>query len=337
MLRSVEFIYKSTGVNRPLRANEDHPRDNLNKTYYRDQINKVANAVKEIITAIKKHSRHPEEEAKEDLRNRFGNKKDISAKLIIGSAIALALIILSIFLVPKLIKSKEQLQKSIAVLPFHNYSDDSGQEYMSDGLTDEIFNHLYKIRSFDKVVSLSSVLTYKGTDKKLPQIADELKVNYILEGTYKKIGDQVRVTAQLIEPKNDKHLWQNEYDQPYMEIIAIQADIALQIANQIKAYITTSEQQYIQKIPTTNQEAFELLQKAEYILYTDTTTFAGRYSNQSLDLAVRAIELDPYYADAYALAGMYILGGANYGGGSEMSSAGWDALHLKTVVRKYPG
>ena len=84
---------------------------------------------------------------------------------------------------------------------------------MSDGLTDEIINHLYKIKSFDKVVSLNSVLTYKGTDKRLPQIADELKVNYILEGTYKKIGDQVRVTAQLIEPKNDKHLWQNEYDQ----------------------------------------------------------------------------------------------------------------------------
>jgi TolB-like protein len=98
---------------------------------------------------------------------------------------------------------------------------------MSDGLTDEIINHLYKIASFDKVVSLNSVLTYKGTDKRLPKIADELNVNYILEGTYKKIGDQVRVTAQLIEPKNNKHLWQNEYDQPYKEIIAIQAGMSI--------------------------------------------------------------------------------------------------------------
>src|SRR4030042_317733 len=77
VLRSIEFIYKSAGVNRPLRANEDHPQDNLNKTYYRDQINKIANAVKEIITSLKKQSQHPEEAVKKDLKDKSGNKKDL--------------------------------------------------------------------------------------------------------------------------------------------------------------------------------------------------------------------------------------------------------------------
>jgi TolB-like protein len=222
-------------------------------------------------------------------------------------------------------KKTEELEKSIAVLPFHNYSGDPGQEYMSDGLTDEIINHLYKIASFDKVVSLNSVLTYKGTNKRLPEIADELKVNYILEGTYKKIGEQVRVTAQLIEPKNDKHLWQNEYDKPYQEIIAIQSDIALQIADHVKAFLTSSEIQNIQKIPTSSQEAYELLQQA---LYSSSaiTSFSTLWSQQNVDLILKAIELDPDYADAYAVKGNLILGSANYGGGHEMQSAGWDAM-----------
>lgn len=107
---------------------------------------------------------------------------------------------------------KEKLEKSIAVLPFQDFSTDTDQEPMCLGLTDEIINHLFKIESFDKVVSLTSVLTYKKTDKPTPEVAAELGVNYILEGTFKKIGDKVRVTAQLIDGKSDKHLWQHEYD-----------------------------------------------------------------------------------------------------------------------------
>ena len=140
--------------------------------------------------------------------------------------------------------------KSIAVIPFKNYSGDPAQEYMSDGLTDEIISHLFKIASFDKVVSLSTVLTYKGSDKRLPQIAEELDVNYILEGSYKKIGDSVRIIAQLIEPKSDRHLWLYEYNRLYKEIIVIQSDIAFQISEHIKAFLTDSEKQNIRKIPT---------------------------------------------------------------------------------------
>ena len=104
-------------------------------------------------------------------------------------------------------------------------------------------------------------------------IAEELGVNYVLEGTYRKIGDNVRVSAQLIEAAADRHLWQQEYDRPYRyeELIAIQSDIALQIADQIKAYLSNSLKESIQRVPQTNQEAFEMLQLAQYYSYANNS------------------------------------------------------------------
>jgi hypothetical protein len=125
ILRSIDFIYKSTGVNRPLRANEDHPQDNLNKTYYRDQINKVANAVKEIITSIKKHDQQEGEVLKEVIRVKPDSQKTLKPKFIMVSAIILALIVLGYFFIPKLFKSSDSVEKTIAVLPFRNLSNDT--------------------------------------------------------------------------------------------------------------------------------------------------------------------------------------------------------------------
>lgn len=218
-------------------------------------------------------------------------------------------------------KTGKELAKSIAVIPFKNYSGDPAQEYMCDGITDEIISHLFKIASFDKVVSLSSVLTYKGTDKRLPQIAEELDVNYILEGSYKKIGDSVRIIAQLIEPKNDKHLWLYEYNRLYKEIIAIQSDIALQIADHIEAFLTDSEKQNIRKIPTTNQEAYELYQQGLDIWRTNGI--------KSIDTLIKGnlkiIKLDPNFANAYANIGlMYIVKGSALGS-IEMQTIAWEA------------
>ena len=243
--------------------------------------------------------------------------------LLSGLALVIVIVIVALFVFDKIGEDKriKELEKSIAVLPFKNFSADPDQEYMCMGLTDEIINHLYKIKSFDKVSSLTSVLTYKETDKKIPQIADELKVNYILEGTYRKIGEQLRVSAQLIEAKSDKHIWIHDYDQPYEEIISIQSDIALQIADHLKVFLTNSEKQNIQKIPTTNQEAYELLQQSWYHLFITRSI----QSDQAVDLCLQAIELDPDYADAFAAAGAYTLMRGSYAGGSEIQSVVWDA------------
>jgi len=162
MLRSIEFIYKSAGVNRPLRVNEDHPQDNLNKTYYRDQINKVANAVKEIITAFKKHSQHFEEDSKKDFEVKTSPRKNQRKKIIKGTLIVLALVLFGYFVIPKLLKSSEQLEKSIAVLPFINDSPDPENVYFINGIMEEVLNNLQKIKDF-RVLSRTSVEQYRST------------------------------------------------------------------------------------------------------------------------------------------------------------------------------
>jgi len=240
----------------------------------------------------------------------------------VSGVIILGLLALNIFGGKKGAKIDESLKKSIAVIPFQNFSVDAGQESMCLGLTDEIINHLFEIESFDRVISLSTVMTYIGSDKKIPEIAEELEVNYILEGTYKKIGDQIRVTAQLIEAGSDSHLWKHEYDRPYEEIIAIQADIALQIADHIKVFISDPKKKRIQKIPTSNQQAYELIQQAQYLFHTEIFQKA----DQIMKLGQQAIELDPGYADAYLVVANMILSEGYYFGGKEMQSVAWEAM-----------
>jgi len=215
----------------------------------------------------------------------------------------------------------ESLEKSIAVLPFHNYSGDQDQNPMCLGLTDEIITNLYKIESFEKVISLTSVLTYKDSDKKTNDIAEELGVNYVLEGTYKKIGDQLRVTAQLIDSKSDKHIWSQDYELPYNEVIGIPAEIALQMANHLKAFISKDEKQSIDRMPTNNLEAYELMQEAIYLF---NTVFINA-TDQIIGLAREVIRLDPNYADAYAMIGIFTLLKGTYFGGVDLSSIAWEA------------
>lgn len=295
-IRGIEFIYKESGVNRPLMADESHPYNNLNKTVYRNQINKVANALKDIFASLKNPEQSVLKTTGEFTESKFSHRVSMKSKIIAGSILIIALITAGYFVLRGLLNQNDPREKSIAVLPFHNYSEDQNQEYMSEGLTDEIINHLYKIRSFSKVVSLSTVLTFKGTAKKIPVIAKELKVNYILDGTYKKIGDKVKINALLIDPRNDKYIWQHEYNQPAAEIIAIQADIALQIADQVNAYLTSSEKQKIQEKPTINPDAYNLYMQGRY--FWNKRTKEGLL--KSIDFYESSIAKDPDYALAYA-------------------------------------
>jgi TolB-like protein len=295
-LRGIEFIYKSAGVNRPLLPKEANPQDNLNHTNYRDQINKVANAIREILDGM----RNPDF-VKAEI-SEFGNEKKPppkvkkKTKLISRISVIIILLIAGYFFITDVLTPSKENTKSIAVLPFHNYSDSIGQEWISDGLTEEIINHLYKIKSFNKVVSLSSVMTYKGSNKKVPEIANELRVNYILEGTYKKNGDRVRITAHLVDPKKDRYIWQHEYDQPYNEIINIQVDIALQIADTVKAFITGSEMKILQNTLSVNPEAYNLFLQGRY--FWNKRTKEGLL--KSIDFYERSIAIDQSYALAWA-------------------------------------
>ena len=295
VLRSIEFIYMSTGVNRPLRANEDHPQDNLNKTYYRDQINKVANAVKEIITALKKQNQHPEEESKQKFEDKSVPQKNLKTKIIAGISILLPLIVLGYLFIPKLFKPSEPIEKSIAVLPFANLSNDPEQEYFSDGIVDAILDNLFKIGDL-KVSSRTSSMSYKNTKLSLKEIAHELNVSTILDGSVQKIGNNVRITVQLIDTETDTYLWSDTYDREWEDIFEIQSDIAQRIAEELKTVLTPEEIKNIEKRPTENLEAYNYYLEGNYNYWR---AVASGDNKTSIKLYEKAIGLDPEFALAY--------------------------------------
>jgi TolB-like protein len=237
-----------------------------------------------------------------------GTKTAVSSSWRIATFISVVVIIgliaLNLFSGKRVVNIDESLAKSIAVLPFQNFSEDPDQEFMCLGLTDEIINHLFKLESFDKVVSMTSVLNYKDPDRNISFIGDELGVNYILEGTYKKIGENLKVSAQLIEARSDKHIWVQDYSRPYAQIMSVQSEIALQIAHQLDAFVSDEEQQRIEKKTTTSHEAFELYQIGRF--FWNKRTEHG-FAN-AIKFFEQAIEIDPAYGMAYAgLADTYIL------------------------------
>jgi TolB-like protein/Tfp pilus assembly protein PilF len=295
LLRSIEFIYKSAGVNRPLRANEDHPQDNLNKTYYRDQINKVANAVKEIVSALKKQNQLEGNVSKEVAEPNPEKHQKLITKIIITSAIILTLIVSGYFIIPKLFISSEPFEKSIAVLPFVNLSNDPEQEYFSDGMVDAILDHLFKVGEL-KVISRTSSMIYKDSKLPLKTIAHELGVSSILEGSWQKIGNNVRITAQLIDTKTDTHLWSETYDRNLSDIFIIQSEVAKNVARELKATITIKEKGQIEKPQTESLEA--------YNLYLQGRFFWSKRTKEGLEKSVeyfrKSIAEDPNYALAYA-------------------------------------
>ncbi|MGD0754446.1 MAG: hypothetical protein ABR927_05225 [Bacteroidales bacterium] len=303
VLRSVDFIYKSAGVNRPLRSKEEKPQDNLNYTLYRDQINKVANSIKEIITAIGQYIPQKEEVPKEVFKPISLPRKSNKTKIIIAIVFVLALIMLGYFLIPKFSKPQEQLEKSIAVLPFTNLSNDPEQEYFSDGIVEAILDHLFKIGEL-KVTSGTSTKRYKNTELSVKEIGRELGVSSILEGSVQKMGNDVRITAQLIDARTDVHLWSETYDRNISDIFSIQSEVAQNVARELKATLTSKEKGQIEKNQTKNVEAYNLYLQGRF--FWNTRTKDGL--NRSLEYFEKAITTDPDYALAYSgLADAYFI------------------------------
>jgi TolB-like protein len=300
MLRSVDFIYKSSGVNRPLNPS-DNPEKNLNKTYYRDQINKVANSIKEIITAIGQHIPQKEEVevSKEVIKPIAVPKKNNRIKIIIATVVVLALIMIGYFLIPTFYKPKEQLEKSIAVLPFKSLSDDPAQQYLADGTMDAILLHLQKFSDL-RVLSRTSVEQYRGTKKTTHAIGQELGVAYLLEGSFQKSGDNVRLIVQLIKAsKKEGHAWANEYDRNWTDIFSVQSEVTQTIAGELHTIITPDEKELIKKVPTINLEAYDLYLKANgYQKDYQKTRNISSYQN-AVAFYKAALEIDSTFAKAY--------------------------------------
>jgi len=196
------------------------------------------------------------------------------------------------------------LEKSIAVLPFTNLSGNPDQEYFSDGMMDEILDRLFKIGDL-KVISRTSSMRYKNSELSLKEIAGELGVSAILEGSVRRAGNIVRITVQLIDARNDTHLWSETYDgdlSDLSKIFAMQSKVAQSVARELKAVIAPEEKQLIDKIPTENPEAYKAIQKGQY--------FLNKFTDEALDSALQyfelAKEIDPDYVLAYyGIAGVW--------------------------------
>ena len=189
-------------------------------------------------------------------------------------------------------------EKSIAVLPFENRSEEKANAYFADGIQDEILTRLSKIADL-KVISRTSTQHYKSAPENLPEIASQLGVAHILEGSVQKSGDAVRVNVQLIKAANDSHLWADTFDRKLTDIFSVESDVAKAIADQLRAKLTGREEQEIAAKPTDNPEAYDAyLRGLAYTLKTADTTTNALGAQKYLREAVR---LDPKFALGWAL------------------------------------
>jgi TolB-like protein/DNA-binding winged helix-turn-helix (wHTH) protein/Flp pilus assembly protein TadD len=223
-------------------------------------------------------------------------------RLIIASALVVSLPIIVVVLFRSRGHAPTGI-RSLAVLPLENLSADASQNYFADGMTDELITDLAQISAL-RVISRTSVMVYKGARKPLPQIARELKVDAVVEGTVLRSGDQVRITAQLIEASTDRHLWSQSYKGELRDSLALQNTVARAIAEQIRINLTPREQAALRNVKVVNPQAYESFLKGRY--------FWNKRTADGLEVALayfnQAIEEDPKYAEAYSgLADTYAL------------------------------
>ena len=196
-------------------------------------------------------------------------------------------------------KPAKSERPSICVLPFANMSGDPEQEYFSDGITEDIITDLSKISALH-VISRNTAFTFKGKAVDLHQVANQLKVGHVLEGSVRKAAGRVRITAQLIDAANDSHLWAERYDRDLNDIFAIQDEISHAIVDALKVKLLPEEEKAIEQRGTENVNAYNLFLMARQ---TYATGFEGdpRRLDAIVRMCQRAVEIDPNYADAWAL------------------------------------
>jgi len=259
-----------------------------------------------------------------------------------GLALVIVIVVIALFVFDIIGGMKQTIEpeKSIAVLPFKSLSDDPEKQYLADGMMDAILLHLSKIEDL-RVLSRTSTEQYRIPSKTMTEIGRELGVEYLLEGSFQKYGDNVRLIVQLIKIGKEGHEWANEYDRNWNDIFSVQSEVAQAIARELHAVITPEERQLIEKTPTENLTAYDLLLKArsshgmerlrlldEALTYD--SNFAAVYAEKgawwlwyaggwkgsigskevlsnALPLLTKALEIDPNNAEAhYGLAGLQI-------------------------------
>ncbi len=183
----------------------------------------------------------------------------------------------------------------LAVLPFANISPDAGDEYFADGMTEELILTMSKISGL-RVIARTSVMGYKGGQKKISEVAKELEVGTVLEGSVRKSGDKLRITVQLIDSQTNDHLWAESYDRELRDVFAIQSEISKTVADALKVRLLADDKERMEKEPTKNTEAYTLYLKGRYYRNMGKTEDL----HKARDYFLQSLEKDPLYAQAYA-------------------------------------
>ena len=298
VLRAIEFIFKSSGVNRPLNSTDKRD-ENLNKTFYRVQINKVANAIKEIITSLK----NPVVQTIRITDNhRPTTEKPQSKKypiVIVASIVVLAVACYIIY--PRLFSSAKEetvIDKSIAVLPFTDISEAKDQAFCSDGMMVEILDHLFKMKDL-RIIPFNSTLKYKDSAVPIKQIASELGVAHLIQGSVRRAGNKVKISVALIDGSTEKYVWQHTYEDDITEvgkIFIVQSDVATQIAHALSVQITPDVNSRINNFPTKSKEAYDLYLKGR-----------DKWGEEAIAYMNKAIAIDSTFADPYVELGRLYL------------------------------
>ena len=238
-VRAIDFVYREPGVNRALQPG-DSEIHHLGKSSYRNQINKVANTIKEIITALRQSNTSTEGPETTTPPKRHATSPHKSNRKVWYVAVAALVVIVSAAVtmfyirIGKSTEVAEVVERSIVVLPFLNLSADKEQEYFSDGLSEELLNVLAKNDQL-KVISRTSAFSFKGKNMDVREIASRLDVSYVLEGSVRKSGNKLRVTVQLIKALDGTHLWSDTYDRDMSGVFEMQDEITRAVATQLRA------------------------------------------------------------------------------------------------------
>jgi len=297
VLRAIDFIFKSPGVNRPLRSKDDDIKEITHFLFYRDQINKTANAIKDILATLK----GPEHQTV-TINHLFSvaHPRQPKTKLILFSSAILLIIFTAIFIYSSQILSSKKLieEKSIAILPFVDMSPDQDQEYFADGLSEELLNLLAQIKGL-KVIGRTSSFQFKGKNGDLREIGKKLNVDRILEGSVRKSDQYIKITAQLIDTRDGSHLWSQTFNRKLDNVFEIQDEISRAVVDELKIDLLNNALP-VRKFPV-NAEAYNFFARGKYfyetVLDTNATNTAKYYFKE-------AIRLDSTFALAWTYLSM---------------------------------
>jgi protein kinase/serine/threonine-protein kinase len=292
-LRGIEFIYREPGVNRPLKIS-DKKEDNQNHTDYSNQVNKIANAIKEIISAIQS----PEQPKTAVVRPTQIPSKPASKKIGIAALLFVLLCVAGYFLYQQVRSSgsSDGSSKSIAVMPFENNSGED-DAYFTKGVTEDILTQISKIGDL-RVLSRFTLKDYDAKGKTIQEIGAELGVDYLLTGSVRREGDNLRIACQLVQVNPEKETWAENFDKRMDDVFAIQHDVAMQVAKYLKTKLSPEQENRIAQTPTENIAAYNYYLKGreEYYKYEPGAM------RKAIEHFKEALVLDPNFG--LALAGL---------------------------------